>query len=96
VIETQIKAVSLINGDWFIMLTGDLAGRVTGAVYDATDPDNMVPLTTSVSPYVGCSICCITTMCCATYWVPMLEGVQQIHLNLYAIGRCCGLMTNGQ
>eukprot|EP00775_Hariotina_reticulata_P008222 gene8221-8414_t len=47
VIETQIKAVNLINGDWFIMLTGDLAGRVTGAVYDATDSDNMLPLTTN-------------------------------------------------
>eukprot|EP00878_Enallax_costatus_P022667 GHUV01024067.1.p1 GENE.GHUV01024067.1~~GHUV01024067.1.p1 ORF type:complete len:329 (+),score=70.35 GHUV01024067.1:891-1877(+) len=38
-IETQIKAVNLIDGDWYIRLEGDFAGRVTGAVYDGTQDD---------------------------------------------------------
>lgn len=39
VMETQIKAVSLIDGTWYVRLYGDLAGRVTGAAYDATAAD---------------------------------------------------------
>lgn len=47
-IETQIKAVNFIDGDWYIRLEGDFAGRVTGAVYDGTQQDLVeMPVTVS-------------------------------------------------
>lgn len=49
-IETQIKAVSLIDGVWYVRLDGDLAGKVVGAVYDASAGESeLVPLSLSVS-----------------------------------------------
>lgn len=48
-IETQIKAVSLIDGEWYVRLDGDLAGKVVGAVYDASAGETeLVPITLSV------------------------------------------------
>ncbi|KAF6259437.1 hypothetical protein COO60DRAFT_1688690 [Scenedesmus sp. NREL 46B-D3] len=49
VIETQIKAVYLLDGDWYVRLDGDLAGKVTGAVYDASQGDDTL-LPVPVSP----------------------------------------------
>jgi hypothetical protein len=50
IIETQIKAVYLVDGDWYVRLDGDLAGRVTGATYDAsTGDDTLLPIPVSVS-----------------------------------------------
>lgn len=50
IIETQIKAVSLIDGEWYVRLDGDLAGKVVGAVYDASAGDSdLVPVSLSVS-----------------------------------------------
>jgi len=50
IIETQIKAVSLIDGEWYVRLDGDLAGKVVGAVYDASAGDSdLVPVPLSVS-----------------------------------------------
>jgi hypothetical protein len=50
IIETQIKAVYLLDGDWYVRLDGDLAGRVTGAVYDASQGDDtLLPIPVSVS-----------------------------------------------
>lgn len=49
VVETQIKAVNLIDGDWYVRLDGDLAGKVTGGVYDASQGDDLVPIPVSVS-----------------------------------------------
>ncbi|WIA30648.1 hypothetical protein OEZ86_000722 [Tetradesmus obliquus] len=49
VIETQIKAVYLVDGDWYVKLDGDLAGRVTGAVYDASQGDDTL-VSIPVSP----------------------------------------------
>jgi hypothetical protein len=50
IIETQIKAVYLVDGDWYVRLDGDLAGRVTGAVYDASQGDDtLLPIPVSVS-----------------------------------------------
>jgi hypothetical protein len=49
-IETQIKAVNLIDGEWYVRLDGDLAGKVVGAVYDASAGDTtLVPIALSVS-----------------------------------------------
>lgn len=49
-IETQIKAVTLIDGEWYVRLDGDLAGKVVGAVYDASAGDTtLVPIALSVS-----------------------------------------------
>lgn len=50
IIETQIKAVSLIDGEWYVRLDGDLAGKVVGAVYDASAGETeLVPIALSVS-----------------------------------------------
>lgn len=50
IIETQIKAVNLIDGEWYVRLDGDLAGKVVGAVYDASAGDTtLVPIVLSVS-----------------------------------------------
>jgi hypothetical protein len=50
VVETQIKAVSLIDGQWYVRLDGDLAGKVVGAVYDASAGETeLVPVALSVS-----------------------------------------------
>lgn len=50
IIETQIKAVTLIEGEWYVRLDGDLAGKVVGAVYDASAGDtDLVPISLSVS-----------------------------------------------
>lgn len=50
IIETQIKAVTLIDGEWYVRLDGDLAGKVVGAVYDASAGDtDLVPKALSVS-----------------------------------------------
>lgn len=54
IIETQIKAVTLIDGEWYVRLDGDLAGKVVGAVYDASAGDTtLVPLALSVSCWAG-------------------------------------------
>lgn len=48
--ETQIKAVTLVDGTWFVRLDGDLAGKVIGAVYDASaGEDQLLPVPLSVS-----------------------------------------------
>lgn len=50
VIETQIRAVSLIEGQWYVRLDGDLAGKVVGAVYDASAGEQeLTPMALSVS-----------------------------------------------
>jgi hypothetical protein len=50
IIETQIKAVSLIDGEWYVRLDGDLAGKVVGAVYDASAGETeLVSIALSVS-----------------------------------------------
>jgi hypothetical protein len=71
VIETQIKAVYLVDGDWYVRLDGDLAGRVTGAVYDASQGDDtLVPIPVSVS-----ALCWAVTQGCCQHTV---GGQQQI------------------
>lgn len=48
--ETQINSVQLQDGDWYIRLRGDYAGRVVGSIYNnanITDPQP-IPLTVSV------------------------------------------------
>ena len=49
-IETQIKAVNLVDGAWYVRLDGDMAGKVVGAVYDASAGDtDLVHMPLSVS-----------------------------------------------
>lgn len=38
--ETQIKAVALIEGSWYVRVTGDYDGRVSGAVYEVHGSDS--------------------------------------------------------
>lgn len=61
VIETQIKAVYLVDGDWYVKLDGDLAGRVTGAVYDASQGDDTlvsIPVSVSAVLWFPAQQCC--------------------------------------
>jgi hypothetical protein len=57
-VESHIRALTLLDGGWFIRLDGDLAGRVTGAVYDASGGDTeLVPIPLSVgSVYTGVGV----------------------------------------
>ncbi len=53
--ETQIQSMNLIDGNWYVSVKGDYAGRVAGAVYNfdnATDPQ---PLSLMVRPSVHAS-----------------------------------------
>lgn len=54
-VETQIRAVSLVDGTWYIRLEGDLAGKVVGAVYDASAGESdLVAMPLSVSGRLWC------------------------------------------
>jgi hypothetical protein len=58
VIETQIRAVPLVDGEWYVRLDGDLAGKVVGAVYDASAGETeLVPIILSVSEELVLSGC---------------------------------------
>ena len=38
--ETQIKAVTLVDGTWYVRVRGDFAGRVSGAIYEVNGGDD--------------------------------------------------------
>ncbi|GAB4818341.1 hypothetical protein N2152v2_005387 [Parachlorella kessleri] len=40
VTATRLETVDVIDGRWYIYVHGDYAGRVSGAVFDLTDPDH--------------------------------------------------------
>eukprot|EP00879_Flechtneria_rotunda_P018889 GHRR01019826.1.p1 GENE.GHRR01019826.1~~GHRR01019826.1.p1 ORF type:complete len:292 (+),score=43.44 GHRR01019826.1:264-1139(+) len=76
VLETQIKQVNLIDGHWYIRLEGDLAGKVTGGVYDATQGEDLVEI-----PITGC--CGFTIMHQIGYTHEPLAGCWLAALRLW-------------
>jgi hypothetical protein len=42
--ETQVQAMTLVDGAWYVRVIGDYAGRVSGAVYrtdNETNPERL-------------------------------------------------------
>lgn len=42
----EINAMDVIDGKWFVIVRGDYAGRVSGAVFDITNSSSPLPITT--------------------------------------------------
>ena len=47
----MLKTMTVIDGTWYIKITGDYAGRIHGAVYDISDETNPVPITLNVGGF---------------------------------------------
>ena len=45
--ESDLNAMSVIDGNWYVVVKGDYAGRVYGSVYDISNSTNPVPIPTS-------------------------------------------------
>jgi hypothetical protein len=39
-----IEAAEVIDGNWYIVIKGDYTGRVSGTVYDLTNPEKPTPV----------------------------------------------------
>ena len=44
-----INAMEIIDGQWYVVVKGDYAGRVSGTVFDISNSSNPVNMTTEVS-----------------------------------------------
>lgn len=62
--ETQIQAVSLTDGAWYLRVLGDYAGRVSGGVYDAANASAPVALPVQVRGMQGVGWCHAARMSC--------------------------------
>eukprot|EP00887_Chlorella_sp_A99_P001293 scaffold14.g1293.t1 len=55
VAATRLEAMEVAGGDWYVVVNGDHAGRVSGGIYSLADAENPAPLPLSPT-WEGCKL----------------------------------------
>ncbi|GAX83855.1 hypothetical protein CEUSTIGMA_g11280.t1 [Chlamydomonas eustigma] len=79
VVVNTLDSMSVIDGNWYVIVKGDYAGRVYGNIYDISNATNPVPISTSPA-WTACQLTISTTPSATTTAVRrLMQAYTQAH-----------------